>query len=105
MQPGVTQRLQVASRHQHRLINLGRRREQDLVGNRASSDRRFIQCGQEHTPTLPQQRRWTGRQRSTSPTTKKIEPRIEMRSGTSWPGRIAGMTLTFEKDGVRIFTR
>jgi hypothetical protein len=42
---------------------------------------------------------------STSPTTKKIEPRIEMRSGTSVPGSIAGITLTFEKDAVRIFSR
>src|SRR5437870_2244293 len=42
---------------------------------------------------------------SMSPTTKKIEPRIAMRSGTSVPGRIAGSTLTFEKLAVRIFSR
>ena len=51
-------------------------------------------------------RDWMERdQRSTSPTTKKIEPRIAMRSGTSAPGRIAGITLTLENDGVRIFSR
>lgn len=43
--------------------------------------------------------------RSTSPTTKKIEPRIEMRSGISVPVRIAGSTDTFENDAVRIFSR
>src|SRR5262249_2289518 len=42
---------------------------------------------------------------SMSPTTKKIEPRIAIRSGTSVPGRTAGMTLTFEKLAVRIFMR
>ena len=42
---------------------------------------------------------------STSPTTKKIDPRIAIRSGTSVPGRIAGITLMFEKDAVRIFRR
>jgi len=42
---------------------------------------------------------------STSPTTKKTEPRIAIRSGISVPGRIAGMTLMFEKLAVRIFTR
>ena len=43
--------------------------------------------------------------RSTSPTTKKIDPRIAIRSGTSMPGNIAGITLTFENDAVRIFRR
>ena len=44
-------------------------------------------------------------QRSTSPTTKKIDPRIEIRSGSCVPGSIAGITLTFENDGVRILRR
>ena len=34
---------------------------------------------------------------STSPTTKKIEPRIAIRSGMSVPGSIAGITQMFEK--------
>ena len=34
---------------------------------------------------------------SMSPTTKKIDPRIAMRSGSSEPGSIAGSTDTFEK--------
>ena len=44
-------------------------------------------------------------QRSTSPTTKKIDPMIEMRSGNSVPGSMAGITLTLENDAVRIFSR
>ena len=44
------------------------------------------------------------RQGSTSPTTKKIEPRMAIRSGTKAPGSIAGTTLTL-KDAVRIFSR
>ncbi len=43
------------------------------------------------------------RQRSMSPTTKKMLPRMAMRSGTSVPGSIAGITETLENDAVRIF--
>src|ERR671923_1896487 len=43
--------------------------------------------------------------RSTSPTTKKIEPKIAIRSGTRVPGSIAGITLTFENEAVRILSR
>jgi hypothetical protein len=32
-------------------------------------------------------------------------PRIEIRSGSSVPGNIAGITLTLENDAVRIFRR
>jgi len=42
---------------------------------------------------------------STSPTTKKIDPRIAIRSGISVPGSIAGSTEMFEKLAVRIFSR
>jgi hypothetical protein len=44
-------------------------------------------------------------QRSTSPTTKNTDPRMAMRSGTSWPRSIHGRTDTFENDAVRIFRR
>lgn len=48
---------------------------------------------------------WDEDQRSTSPTTKKIDPRMAIRSGTSVPGSIAGITLTLENEAVRIFSR
>ncbi len=45
------------------------------------------------------------RQRSTSPTTKKMLPRTAIRSGRRAPGSMAGMTETLENDAVLIFIR
>ena len=45
------------------------------------------------------------RHRSTSPTTKKTEPRMAIMSAISWSFSRYGMAWTLENDGVRIFMR
>ena len=62
-------------------------------------------CGSTARPSARGAREPAADQRSTSPTTKKTDPRIEMRSGTRLPGSIAGSTDTLENDAVRIFRR
>jgi hypothetical protein len=63
----------------------------DAVGSSLKSSRTHMSTGSGY--------------RSMSPTTKKIEPRIAIRSGTSVPGSMAGITLTLENEAVRIFSR
>src|SRR5204862_3799247 len=91
-----------------RVLREGRLTNDRLVpGGEIGGERRERNEGRKPTVRAPKATAATtvSRYLSMSPTTKKIEPRIAMRSGTNVPGRIAGSTLMFEKLAVRIFSR
>ena len=109
-QPRISEGLDVGGRHERGTVGRLRRGEEHVVGDRAGSLARRDEIGLgRHGSGDALTRRCGERasrtQRSTSPTTKKIDPRIEIRSGSCVPGSIAGITLTFENDGVRILRR